>query len=158
MVPGMQIFSRAASLFFVVLLASCASNTRTPFTPESGPPTVGMPAALSERERLFVPDLEAALRNEGLVPVRDGAGDMQLEFVMEAGPINTDTRIVLTEKSRIVAQGKGRASGVPLVGRSRVANNSFSRAFEQFENELRASGNRRGWSSGTGTRDYAPDV
>jgi len=158
MVSVMQTILRAASLFLVVLFASCASNTRSPFRPESGPPTVGMPATLSERERLFVPDLEAALRNEGLVPVRSGAGDMELEFVMEAGPINTDTRIVLTEKRRIVAQGKGRASGVPLVGRSRVAENSFSRAFEQFEAQLQKAGYGRVWAPGAGTRFSSHDA
>jgi hypothetical protein len=157
MVPAMQTFFRAVSLFLVVLFASCASNTRTPFSPESGPPTVGMPASLSERERLFVPDLEAALRNEGLVTVRDGAGDMQLEFVMEAGPINTDTRITLTEKRRTLAQGKGRASGLPMIGRSRVAENSFSRAFQEFEDQLRNSANRRGWTSGAGSRVSSRD-
>lgn len=153
MIPAMQTFFRAISLFLVVLFASCASNTRTPFSPESGPPTVGMPAALSERERLFVPDLERALRDHGLVTVRDGAGDMQLEFVMDAGPINTDTHIALTEKRRTLAQGKGRASGLPLIGRSRVAENSFSRAFEEFQSELSDSSNRRGWSSASGSQN-----
>jgi hypothetical protein len=153
MVPAMQTFFRAVSLFLVVLFASCASNTRTPFSPESGPPTVGMPGALSERERLFVPDLERALRDQGLVPVRDGAGDMQLEFVMDAGPINTDTRITLTEKRRTLAQGKGRASGLPMIGRSRVAENSFSRAFEEFQSQLSDSSNRRGWASASDSRN-----
>jgi hypothetical protein len=133
-----------------VLLVGCASSARTPFTPESSPPTVGMPATLSERERLFVPDLEAVLRNQGYMPVRSGAGDMQLAFVMEAGPVNTDTRIALMEGRRTLARGQGRASGLPLVGRSKVAENSFDRAFRQFETELRTAGSRRPWSRGAG--------
>jgi hypothetical protein len=149
-IPYLQAIMRPFRLMIALglstLLAGCAGNTRTPFTPESGPPTVGMPASLSERERLFVPDLEAALRNQGLVPVRSGAGDMQLEFVVETGPINTDTRIALLEGSRTVAQGEGRASGLPLVGRSKVAEKSFDRAFRQFEADLRNTGSRRSWS------------
>lgn len=134
-----------------VLLGACATHTRTPFTPEGGPPTVGMPAELSERERLFVPDIETLLRDQGLMPVRSGAGDMQIEFVMEAGPINTDTRIALMEGRRTVAQGSGRAAGLPLIGRSKVAENSFARAYKQFEEELRNAGSRRSWTRGTET-------
>lgn len=133
---------------FVALLAiGCAGTGRTAFTPESGPPTVGMPAALNDRERLFVPDIEASLRDNGLLPVRHGAGDMALEFTMNAGPINTDTRIALVEGRRTIAGGKGRASGVPLIGRSTVAEKSFSRAFEEFQNELAGARTRRGWSA-----------
>jgi hypothetical protein len=65
---------------------------------------------------------------------------------MEPGPINTDTRITLMEGSRAVAQGEGRASGLLMVGRSKVAGNSFDRAFRQFEADLRNAGSRRGWS------------
>jgi hypothetical protein len=65
---------------------------------------------------------------------------------MEPGPINTDTRITLMEGSRAVAQGEDRASGLLMVGRSKVAGNSFDRAFRQFEADLRNAGSRRGWS------------
>jgi hypothetical protein len=123
----------------------CAGAGRTAFAPESGPPTVGMPAELNERERLFVTDIEASLRDNGLVPVRHGAGDMALEFTMAAGPVNTDTRIALLDGRRTVARGSGRASGVPLIGRSSVAEKSFSRAFEQFQSELSEARSRRGW-------------
>lgn len=104
-----------------------------------------MPAELNERERLFVTDIEASLRDNGLVPVRHGAGDMALEFTMAAGPVNTDTRIALLDGRRTVARGSGRASGVPLIGRSSVAEKSFSRAFEQFQSELSEARSRRGW-------------
>ena len=46
-----------------------------------------------------------------------------------------------------------RASGLPLIGRSRVAENSFSRAFEEFQSELSDSSNRRGWSSASGSQN-----
>ena len=151
----MHSFRLFIALGFTALLASCAFNKRTPFTPQSGPPTVGMPAELSERERLFVPDLESTLRNQGFVPVRSGAGDMQLEFVMESGPINTDTRIILMEGSRTVAQGNGRASGLPLIGRSKVAENSFDRAHKQFEQELSNTGSTGSWNQG---QDIIPDA
>ncbi len=110
-----------------------------------------MPAELNERERLFVPDIEAALRDNGLLPVRHGAGEMELEFTMSAGPINTDTSITLAEGRRTVASGTGRASGVPLIGRSSVAEKSFERAFQDFQEELRAAKDRRGWSASTAT-------
>ena len=127
------------------LVIGCASKSRTPFTPQSGPPTVGMPASLSDRERLFVPDIEASLRDNGLLPVRHGAGEMELEFTMDSGPVNTNTRIALRDGRRTVASGSGRASGLPLVGRSTVAENSFKRAFDEFEVGLSRAGGRRGW-------------
>ncbi len=128
-----------------LFLVSCASGTRSPFAPVSAPPTVGMPAALNDRERLFVGDLEGALQQHGLVPVRHGAGDMSLEFAMDAGPINTDTRIALMDGRRQIARGTGRASGVPLVGRSTVAERSFNKAFEQFQNNLERAAERKRW-------------
>jgi len=133
-------------LALAMLLLGCASTARSPFAPRSGPPTVGMPASLSERERLFIPEIEDALRDHGLLPVRHGAGDMQLEFTMSAGPVNTNTRITLIEGQRTVARGNGRAAGLPLIGRSQVAGNSFTRAFEQFQAELGIESSDRGWT------------
>jgi hypothetical protein len=95
-----------------------------------------MPAELSERERSFVPEVESALHSRGYVPVRHGAGDMELAFEIAEGPINTDTNIELTEQGRLVAQGRGRAAGAPLIGRKGVAEKSFQRAFSQFEASL----------------------
>ena len=95
-----------------------------------------MPAELSERERLFVPDLETGLKNQGYLLVRHGAGDMQLDFQISEGPINIDTKIGLFEGNRVIAKGDGRAAGAPLIGRSKVAEKSFSRAYEQFQNSL----------------------
>lgn len=154
----MQPLRSLSVIVVAVLLGACANQSRTPFTPEGGPPTVGMPAELSERERLFAPDIESALRDQGLMPVRSGAGDMQMEFAMEAGPINTDTHIALMEGRRTVAQGRGRASGLPLVGRSKVAENSFGRAYRQFTEELRNAGSQRSWKRGAGTFTDAGDV
>ena len=136
---------RIITLFAGILVVGCADISRTAFMPQSGPPTVGMPASLSERERLFMPEIESALRDAGLMPVRHGSGDMELEFSMAAGPINTDTRIILSDERRTIASGTGRASGVPLVGRSTVAENSFNRAFETFHAELAEARVRRGW-------------
>lgn len=133
-------------LALAMLLLGCASTARSPFAPRSGPPTVGMPASLSDRERLFIPEIEDTLRDHGLLPVRHGAGDMQLEFTMSAGPVNTNTRITLIEGQRTVARGIGRAAGLPLIGRSQVAGNSFSRAFEQFQAELGIESSDRGWT------------
>jgi len=138
---------RTLTLLAALLVIGCAGAGRTAFTPESGPPTVGMPAELNDRERLFVTDIEASLRDNGLLPVRHGAGDMALEFTMDAGAINTNTRIALLDGRRTIARGTGRASGVPLIGRSSVAEKSFSRAFEQFQDELSEARNRRGWRS-----------
>ncbi len=148
----MSIALRLITVITSLLVIGCAGAGRTPFTPESGPPTVGMPAALSERERLFMPDVEAALRDEGLLPVRHGGGEMDLEFTIDAGPINTNTRIILLEGRRTIARGTGRASGVPLVGRSTVAENSFARAFEEFQAELAQARVRRGWQQPRSTR------
>jgi hypothetical protein len=137
------------SLIAVLVLAGCAGAGCTPFAPQSGPPTVGMPAELNERERLFVSEIETALREQGMLPVRHGAGELDLEFAMAAGPVNTDTRIVLRDGGRIVASGSGRASGLPLIGRSKVAENSFSRAFDEFQSGLSQAGANQGWGAGT---------
>ncbi len=124
-----------AALALAVSVSSCVTS-RSAFRPQSGPPTVGMPAELSERERSFAHELESALRGRGYVPVRSGAGDMELSFEIAEGPINTDTRIELDEGGRRVAEGFARASGAPLVGRRGVAEKSFQRAFAQFEASL----------------------
>ena len=127
-------------------LSNCGAS-RSAFTPQGGPPTVGMPAKLSERERNFMPEIESALQTSGYVPVRHGAGDLELTFKISEGPINTDTNIELTQGERIMAEGRGRAAGVPLVGRKDVAEKSFQRAFSEFQSAL--SGVPSGGSSAT---------
>lgn len=142
--------------FAAVLSLSACGTSRTAFAPESGPPTIGMPAQVSAKERLFIPDLEEALRNNGYVPVRSGGGDYQLEFQIQEGPINTDTRIEMTENGSRVAIGTGRAAGAPLIGRSKVAEKSFGRAFEQFRSEMPAA--RRGGSRSFEGRDPIEEI
>jgi hypothetical protein len=131
-----------AALALAVSISSCGAS-RSAFRPQSGPPTVGMPAELSERERSFVPEVESALHSRGYVPVRHGAGDMELAFEIAEGPINTDTNIALTERGRMVAEGRGRAAGAPLIGRKGVAEKSFQRAFAEFEASLPGSSSGR---------------
>ena len=127
-----------AALAIAFSFSSCGTS-RSEFRPESGPPTVGMPAELSERERGFAPELESVLRNRGYQPVRYGAGDLALDFKIAEGPINTDTEIGLNEGRRRVAEGKGRAAGAPLFGRRGVAEKSFQRALAEFESSLPGS-------------------
>ncbi len=131
-----------AALSLAVSISSCGTS-RSAFRPQSGPPTVGMPAELSERERSFVPEVESALHSRGFVPVRHGAGDMELAFEIAEGPINTDTNIELTERGRLVAEGRGRAAGAPLIGRKGVAEKSFQRAFSDFQTSLSGSSSGR---------------
>jgi hypothetical protein len=45
-----------------------------------------MPEKLSDRERAFFPEIDAALRREGLMPVESGKGDLHLDFSMSSGP------------------------------------------------------------------------
>ncbi len=117
-----------------VLLPSCA--TRTAFTPERSQVTVGMPAKLSDRERSYISSVDGSLRSQGYLPVRHGTGDMRLDFGISEGPINTDTSIRLSEGRTTIAEGEGRAAGAPLIGRDKVAERSFNRAFEAFEASL----------------------
>lgn len=124
-----------ATIALAIMISSCGAS-RTDFSPQSGPPTVGMPAKLSERERSFVPEIESALQSRGYLPVRHGAGDMELAFKIAEGPINTDTNIELSEQGRQVAEGHGRAAGAPLLGRKGVAEKSFQRAFSEFQDSL----------------------
>jgi hypothetical protein len=126
------------AMALAISVSSCVTS-RSAFRPQSGPPTVGMPAELSERERSFVPEVESALHSRGFVPVRHGAGDMELAFEIAEGPINTDTNIALTEQGRMVAEGRGRAAGAPLIGRKGVAEKSFQRAFSEFQTSLSGS-------------------
>ena len=136
-----------AAMVIAFSFTSCATS-RSEFRPESGPTTVGMPAALSERERGFAPELESVLRNRGYQPVRYGGGDLALDFKIAEGPINIDTEIGLNEGRRRVAEGKGRAAGAPLIGRKGVAEKSFQRALAEFESSL--PGNPSGGQSGPG--------
>ena len=118
----------------ILMLASCIQS-RTPFTPD-GPVTVGMPKKLSDRERTFFPQIDTALRNEGLIPVRHGKGDLQLEFTMSSGPIRIRTSIALLENGSVLHSSTGRAGGVPFVNREEVARESFDEAFADFQTGL----------------------
>jgi hypothetical protein len=148
MISGMNLLIRLGAAMAVAFSVSSCGTSRSDFSPQSGPPTVGMPAKLSERERSFAPDLESALQSRGYVPVRHPAGDLQLTFKIAEGPINTDTNIELSEGGRQVAKGRGRAAGAPLIGRKGVAEKSFQRAFSEFESSL--SGAPGGRSSAPG--------
>jgi hypothetical protein len=131
----MKLYTRLAAISApLVFLISCAG--RTEFVPESGPVTVGMPAELSERERIYVGEVDSALRNEGYQPVRYGAGELKLEFRISEGPINTDTTIQLREGRTVLAEGNGRGSGMPMFGRDKVAERSFQKAFGDFQAAL----------------------
>lgn len=143
----MKTLIKVIATLSALLLTSCAAK-RTPFSPD-GPPTVGMPAELSDRERLFVADIDNALRREGLLPVANGRGDMQLDFNIAEGPINTDTSISLNEGRQILASGKARAAGAPMIGRQGVAGRSFDRAFAEFQGALSRVASGRGWNSAT---------
>lgn len=128
----------------MLFLASCAS--RSTFTPD-GPTTVGMPAKLSDRERGFIAEIDSALRQQGLVPVKHGKGDLELDFRMSSGPIHISTRIALSEGKTVLLDAKGKAAGVPLVGRSDVAQKSFEEAFTEFQAGLSQAVSQRGASS-----------
>lgn len=130
----------------IVSLPSCVTG-RSDFTPENSQTTVGMPAKLSDRERSFISTLDGSLRNEGYLPVRHGSGEMQLEFEIAEGPINTDTSIELHEGRRVVAKGFGRAAGAPMIGRAKVADKSFNRAFEEFQSSLPSGDSHGGFRS-----------
>lgn len=132
----MKFLTRLTILAAAVLFIPSCATSRSAFSPESGPPTVGMPAELSGRERSFIPQVETALRNQGYLPVRHGAGDMQLQFEMAEGPINTDTKIELYAGRQLLARGFGRGAGAPMIGRGNVAGKSFDRAFQEFQSSL----------------------
>ncbi len=131
----------------LAILASCAPS-RTPFSP-GGPTTVGMPEKLSEREREFVPEIDTALRREGLIPVKHGKGDLQLDFKMSSGPINIETYIALLEEKAVLFSANGKSGGIPLIGRSNVARKSFDEALAEFQSGLSRVAGNRGWSSGS---------
>lgn len=129
---------RLALVVLAATAVSCAGTRRSAYMGDEPPPppTVLMPSKLSDRERQFAPEVETALRTAGMVPIYRGRGEMQLEFEMLEGPINTDTRLRLLEDGRVLASGDGRGSGPPLVRRERVAENSFQRAMDTFSTQL----------------------
>lgn len=140
-----------------LLLCSCFAS-RTPFSP-GGATTVGMPAKLSERERSFVPEIDTTLRREGLVPVRSEKGELQLDFTVSEGPVNTTTRISLRQGDETIFTAQGRAAGIPLIGRDGVARKSFDEAFTDFDAKLTSEAPRRGWSLSGGNDSPAyPDA
>lgn len=123
------------------LLVSCAS--RSEFVPDGAPVTVGMPAELSERERSYVGEVDGALRREGYQPVRHGVGELNLVFRIAEGPINTDTTIELREGRTVLAEGRGRGAGMPMIGRDKIAERSFQQAFGDFQAALPSAGAAR---------------
>lgn len=131
----MKIFSRLLALATsLAFLAGCAN--RSEFIPDGSTTTVGMPAELSDRERNHVTELDAALRREGYLPVRHGAGELELEFRISEGPINTTTTIELREGRKVLAEGRGRGAGMPMIGRDKIAERSYQEAFGEFESAL----------------------
>ncbi len=100
------------------------------------PPTVRMPVGTSAREGPLLPLVEDALRRGGYDPVYRGGADLTLDFAIEEGPVNVDTRIGLLRGGRVVAMGQGRASGAPLINRGRVVEDSFHQALSVFESQL----------------------
>ncbi len=152
MKPFTRLLTITSPLLF---LASCAS--RTEFTPDGGPVTVGMPAELSDRERSYIGEVDGALRSEGYQPVRHGAGELRLEFRISEGPINTDTDIELREGRTVLAEGYGRSSGVPLIGRDKVAERSFRKAFGDFQAALPGATSARS-RQGTEIRDSGDEM
>jgi hypothetical protein len=138
----MKLFARLLALGTpLTFLAGCAN--RSEFIPDGSTTTVGMPAELSDRERNHVSELDAALRREGYLPVRHGAGELELEFRISEGPINTSTTIelregrkVLAEGRKVLAEGRGRGAGMPMIGRDKIAERSYQEAFGEFESAL----------------------
>lgn len=131
----MKIFSRLLALATsLAFLAGCAN--RSEFIPDGSTTTVGMPAELSDRERNHVTELDAALRREGYLPVRHGAGELELEFRISEGPINTTTTIKLREGRKVLAEGQGRGAGMPMIGRDKIAERSYQEAIGEFESAL----------------------
>lgn len=147
----LTILSTVALLF----LASCAS--RSAFTPD-GPTTVGMPAKLSDRERGFIAQIDSALRQQGLVPVKHGKGDLELDFRVSPGPIHISTRIALSEGGTVLLAAKGKAAGLPLGGRSDVAQKSFDEAFTEFQAGLSQAVSQRGASSPSPDSGSDPEI
>jgi len=131
----MKILTGLFAAVSAAALTSCLTS-RTEFAPEKSQTTVGMPAKLSDRERSHIHEIDRSLRNQGYVPVRNGTGDTQLDFQISEGPINVDTTIRLSEGRSVLAEGNGRAAGAPLIGRDKVAERSFSQAFEAFDAAL----------------------
>ncbi|MGJ8633551.1 MAG: hypothetical protein ACSHX7_06500 [Luteolibacter sp.] len=153
----MQNYFRPLAALCTILLASCVAP-RTPYMADRSP-TIGMPAKLSARERSFIPEVESALTDAGLVPLSYGRGEYQLEYSIEEGPINTDTRIAILESGSEIIAGQGRASGAPLIGRTGVAEKSFKKSFDQFTRDLSVLSRRRGWgknASSTAAPSYTP--
>jgi hypothetical protein len=131
----MKIFTRLLVLgTSLAFIAGCAS--RSEFIPDGSTTTVGMSAELSDRERNHVSELDAALRREGYLPVRHGAGELELEFRISEGPINTSTSIKLREGRKVLAEGRGRGAGMPMIGRDKIAERSYQEAFGEFEAAL----------------------
>lgn len=131
----MKSFCRLLVLWIpLAFLAGCAN--RSEFIPDGSSTTVGMPAELSDRERNHVTELDAALRREGYLPVRHGAGELELVFRISEGPINTTTTIELREGRKVLAEGRGRGAGMPMIGRDKIAERSYQEAFGEFESAL----------------------
>ncbi len=137
----MKTLSILLPALFAVLLSGCTTPQHPGGPGYAPPPTVLMPVDGSAREREFAPRIEDVLRRAGYETVYRGAGDLLLEFAIEEGPVNVDTRIRLLDKGRVTALGQARASGPPLINRNRVVEDSFFQALQAFESQV-----GRSWS------------
>lgn len=131
--------------------AGCAS--RSEFIPEGSGTTVGMPGTLSERERLHIGEVDAALRSGGYLPVKHGSGEFQLKFRISDGPIHARTKIQLRDGWSVLAEGRGAVAGWPMFGRDRVVEQSFQQAFGEFQSGLPPAG-AVGLSTGDDLYEY----
>jgi len=102
-----------------------------------------------------VSEVDAALRREGYLPVRHGAGELELEFRIVEGPVHARTKLELSEGWTVLAKGRGRAAGLPMRGRDQVAERSFRQAFGDFEAALPGAAAAR-VSGGRGRAGGAP--
>jgi hypothetical protein len=132
---------RALVFLPVLLLApaivSCSSTDTSYGYSRPYVPAVGLPANLDETELRLLPEIERVLEDAGYRVTQGRDADFDLDFSVDAGPINADVAMRLVRGRREVARAYARSGGARMLfRRPQVIRDAFEKCLHEFENQL----------------------
>jgi len=154
-----QLLPLSLLLAIMAMLTSCVTDDYGYGNPGgSYVPTVYIPNDLGDYERRFVHAVEDSLSSAGYRVTRSRSAEYELEFRIEAGPLNTDTYLTLYRNGNETVTAYARGSGI--FRGDAVVRESFDKCLYEFERQLPSAtsyGRGRGYDRGSDTYDsYGP--